>query len=246
MGAICNFGCMPNCGDIVEERLAFSLALDLLFNGQNMDYCERPLSISAMETMPVFSDLKENSHVCVIGPGGGRLVRTLADRGHTVEAFEGRQECLEHLQEIFEPFKKVVISPMSAIDDPLRAAKKRFDAIFCMDDLRAFREQHNWTTQVEQMLRTRGYFVYSQVSNKLPTSKNPLSGFCDLVGDFDVSAETAQEIRECYMGLDYWRPTEKDVPMAKEALQMVKTASGLRRNIMSGIEVHYVVWRKKR
>jgi 2-polyprenyl-3-methyl-5-hydroxy-6-metoxy-1,4-benzoquinol methylase len=239
-------GLAQTVGVFVEEKLAYSMALDLLFNGQNMDYGERPLSISAIESMAVFSELKDNSHVCVIGPGGGRLVRTLADRGHTVEAFEGRQECLDHLKEVFEGHKRVQVAPMSAIEDPLRAAKKKFDAMFCMDDLRAFREDHNWTRQVEKMLRSRGYFVYSQVSNKLPGSKNPLSDFCDLVGDYNVSEETAREIRECYLSLDYWRPSEKDRKMAGKTLQMVESASSLRRSIMSGVEVHYVVWRKKK
>ena len=127
-----------------------------------------------------------------------------------------------------------------------RAAKKKFDAFFCMDDLRAFREGHNWTRQVESMLRSRGYFVYSQVSNKLPTKRNPLGDYCDLIGDYNVSAETAKEIRECYLALDYWRPQEKDLKMAKETLGMVESASSLRRSIMSGVEVHYVVWRKKK
>lgn len=229
----------------MDDNLAFSLALDLLFNGQNMDYCERPISLSAMETMPVFMELKPNSHVCVIGPGGGRLVRTLHDKGYTVEAYEGRQECLNHLQEIFAGHKKITVKNVSELNDPFIRERKNFDAIFCMDDLRAFREEHDWTASVEYMVRPRGYFVYSQVSNKLPENKNPLQRYFKLVGDYNVSEQTAQEIRECYLGLEYWRPKKGDIKIATETLEMMKSASHLRRSIMSGVEVHYVAWRKK-
>ena len=229
----------------MQDSLAFSLALDLLFNGQNMDYCERPISISAMQQMAFFMDLPKGSHVGVIGPGGGRLVRSLADRGYSVEAYEGRSECLDHLQNMFENYPKIEIMNVSAIADPTRREKKRFDALFCMDDLRAFRESHDWTVDVQKMLRRRGYFVYSQVSNKLPTQKNPLSDYFELVGDYDVSEQTAKEIRECYLGLDYWRPTEDDKAVASETLQMIKSATSLRRSIRSGVSVHYVAWRKK-
>ncbi len=229
----------------MDENLAFSLALDLLFNGQNMDYSDRPISLSAMETMPIFMNLKPEAHVCVIGPGGGRLVRTLADKGFSVEAFEGRSECLSHLQEIFSGFKNVNIQSVTELEDPFKRGKKSFDAIFCMDDLRAFREEHNWTRSVEQMVRHEGYFIYSQVSNKLPTKRNPLQKSFTLIGNYNVSEQTAQEIRECYLGLEYWRPKEGDIPMARETLTMIKSASTLRRSIMSGVELHYVVWRKK-
>jgi len=229
----------------MKDSLAFSLALDLLFNGQNMDYCERPISLRAMKQMSFFMELPEGSHVGVVAPGGGRLVRSLADRGYSVEAFEGRGECLTHLQNMFEDTPKIEVFPISALDDPMRREKKRFHAFFCMDDLRAFREAHDWTSDVQKMLRHRGYFVYSQVSNKLPSKKNALSKSFELVGDYDVSEQTAKEIRECYMELDYWRPTESDRAMASETLQMVKSASSLRRGIMSGVSVRYVAWRKK-
>jgi len=229
----------------MDDNLAFALALDLLFNGQNMDYCERPISLSAMEIMPVFMELERGAKVCVIGPGGGRLVKTLAEKGYDVEAYEGRKECREHLEEMFESYKNVKIGTGGELDDPFKRGKKSFDAIFCMDDLRAFREEHDWTRGVEQMVRRQGYFIYSQVSNKLPIQKNPLSNYFKLVGDYNVSEQTAKEIRECYMGLDYWRPTENDRKMASETLTMIKSASSLRRNIMSGVEVHYVAWRKK-
>jgi len=229
----------------MDDTIAFALALDLLFNGQNMDYCERPISLSAMEIMPVFMELKPGSSVCVIGPGGGRLVRMLAGKGHNVEAYEGRKECLDHLNETFAGYKNVAIHSDDALNDPFKRAKKSFDAIFCMDDLRAFREEHDWTRGIEQMTRHDGFFVYSQVSNKLPVSKNPLHNFFQLIGDYNVSEQTANEIRECYMGLDYWRPKKDDKKMATETLAMIKSASSLRRNIKSGVEVHYVVWRKK-
>jgi len=229
----------------MKESLAYSLALDLLFNGQNMDYCERPLSLSAMENMRIFMELDPDSTVGVVGPGGGRLVRTLVDRGYKVEAYEGRNECLVHLESLFKGHKKVGIHPLSALDDPTRRERLHFDALFCMDDLRAFRERQDWTLDVQKMIRHNGYFVYSQVSNKLPTRKNPISKFFDRVGDYDVSEQTAKEIRECYMELDYWRPEEKDKEMAIETLEMIESARSLRRSIMSGVEVHYVVWRKK-
>jgi len=229
----------------MDDTLAFALALDLLFNGQNMDYCERPISLSAMETMPVFMELEPGSKVCVIGPGGGRLVRLLADKGHMVEAYEGRRECLDHLKEVFANFKNVQIQSDKELNDPFKRAKKRFDAIFCMDDLRAFREEHDWTRGVEQMVRRDGYFVYSQVSNKLPVKRNPLQQYFKLVGDYNVSEQTASEIRECYLALDYWRPKKDDKKMASETLAMIKSATSLRRSIMSGTEVRYIVWRKK-
>jgi len=229
----------------MKDSLAFSLALDLLFNGQNMDYCERPISLDAMKQMAFFMELPAGSHVGVVAPGGGRLVRSLVDRGYTVEAYEGRDECYRHLRTLFKDSPKVEIRRISALDDPMRREKKRFHALFCMDDLRAFREAQDWTSNVQMMLRSRGYFAYSQVSNQLPTKKNTLSKDFELVGDYDVSEQTAKEIRECYLGLDYWRPTDKDKDMASETLQMIKSASSLRRSIMSGVSVRYVAWRKK-
>ncbi|MFC4348427.1 hypothetical protein ACFO5Q_11260 [Kordiimonas lipolytica] len=229
----------------MAEKLAFSLALDLLFNGQNMDYCERPISLDIIEDMAMFSDLPGRARVGVIGPGGGRLVKTMVERGYTVDAYEGRAECREHLERMFVGTTAAKIHPAHHLDDPMRREKMKFDALFCMDDLRAFREDHEWTAHVQRMVRADGYFVYSQVSNNLPAKKNTLDQYFDLVGNYNVSEETAGQIRESYMALDTWEPKEKDKKMAIETLDMVKSASGLRRSIMSGVEVRYVVWRKK-
>ncbi len=229
----------------MSEFLGFSLALDLLFNGQNMDYCERPLSLAAMDKFRIFNNIRPGGHVAVIAPGGGRLVRNLADQGFKVDTFEGRDECLAHLHECFDGSKNVEINNVSKLEDPFKRDKMHYDAIFCMDDLRAFREQANWTRSVHTLLQTDGLFIYSQVSNKLPATKNTLGQYFDLVRSHNVTKETSEEIRDCYLNLDYWRPTEKDVKMARKTLDMVKSASGLRRSIMSGVEVRYVVWRKK-
>ncbi|NVJ98276.1 MAG: hypothetical protein HWE25_08995 [Alphaproteobacteria bacterium] len=230
----------------MAEKLAFSMALDLLFNGQNMDYCERPISLDIIEEMAMFSDLPKRARVGVIGPGGGRLVKTMVERGFTVDAFEGRAECREHLERMFIGTSAVKILPGAHLDDPIRRDKMKFDALFCMDDLRAFREDHEWTSYVQRMVKGRGYFVYSQVSNNLPGKKNTLDKYFDLVGSYNVSEETAHQIRDSYVGLQTWEPKEKDKKMAIETLDMVKTASGLRRSIMTdGVEVRYVVWRKK-
>lgn len=232
-------------GTFVAEKLAFSLALDLLFNGQNMDYSERPISLDILDAMAMFSDLPQRAHIGVIGPGGGRLVKTLVERGYTVDAYEGRAECREHVERMFVGTSAVKVLPAAHLDDPIRRDKMRFDALFCMDDLRAFREDHEWTTYVQRMVKEDGYFVYSQVSNKLPGKKNTLSNYFDLTGNYNVSEETAGQIRDSYLALNTWEPDEKDKKMAIETLDMVKAASGLRRSIMSGVEVRYVVWRKK-
>ncbi|NVJ69471.1 MAG: hypothetical protein HWE08_03905 [Alphaproteobacteria bacterium] len=229
----------------MAEKLAFSMALDLLFNGQNMDYCERPISLDIIEDMAMFSELPRKARVGVIGPGGGRLVKTMVERGYTVDAYEGRTDCFEHLERMFVGTSAAKIHPAHHLDDPMRRDKMRFDALFCMDDLRAFREDHEWTSYVQRMVRSNGYFVYSQVSNNLPAKKNTLDKYFDLVGSYNVSEETAGQIRDSYLALNTWEPDEKDKSMALETLDMVKSASGLRRSIMSGVEVRYVVWRKK-
>ncbi len=230
----------------MAEKLAFSLALDLLFNGQNMDYTDRPISLSVMDEMAMFGDLPKRAHVGVIGPGGGRLIKTLVERGYTVDAYEGRKECLEHLERMFVATSAVNVYPASQLDDPIRRDRMKFDALFCMDDLRAFRESHEWTEYVQRIVRSEGYFVYSQVSNKLPSKQNTLSQYFDLTGNYNVSEETAAQIRELYLELDDWEPEEKDKSMALSTLDMVKQASGLRRSITTeGVEVRYVVWRRK-
>lgn len=230
----------------MKERLAFSMALDLMFNGQNMDYSERPLSLDVLDTMAMFSDLPERAHVGVIGPGGGRLIKNLLERGFVVDAYEGRTECLSHLKNMFKSNSAVKLYPHKHLNDPVLRGKKRFHALFCMDDLRAFRRDEEWTSHVQGMVRPNGYFVYSQVSNKLPSKQNTLSKYFDLSGNYDVSEETAQKIRQSYASLETWEPDLDDKPMAVKTLGIVKNSSGLRRNIMSdGVQVRYVVWRRK-
>lgn len=229
----------------MSERLAFSMAMDLLFNGQNVDYSERPLSLDVIDTMAMFSDLPDRAHVGVVGPGGGRLVKTLASRGYIVDAYEGRQECQDHLEAMFQKNSAVRLYPVKHLNDPIMRGKMRFHALFCMDDLRAFRENQEWTENVQRMVRPGGYFVYSQVSNKLPSKQNTLSKYFNLSGNYDVSERTAQQIRASYLALDEWDPDIKQKKMALETLGIVEAGSGLRRNIMSGVEVRYVVWRRK-
>ncbi len=229
----------------MSERLAFSMAMDLMFNGQNMDYSERPLSLDIIDTMAMFSDLPERAHIGVVGPGGGRLVKTLANRGFIVDAYEGRAECTDHLESMFQKNSAVRIYPVKHLNDPIMRGKMRFHALFCMDDLRAFRENQEWTENVQRMIRPGGYFVYSQVSNKLPSRQNTLKKYFSLSGNYDVSERTAQQIRDTYLALDEWEPDARKKKMAMETLGIVKTGSGLRRNIMSGVEVRYVVWRRK-
>lgn len=229
----------------MSERLAFSMAMDLLFNGQNVDYSERPLSLDVIDTMAMFSDLPERAHIGVVGPGGGRLVKTLAGRGYIVDAYEGRQECLEHLETMFSKNSAVRLYPVKHLNDPIMRGKMRFHALFCMDDLRAFRENQEWTENVQRMIRPGGYFVYSQVSNKLPSKQNTLAKYFNLSGNYDVSERTAQQIRASYLALDDWDPDVRQKKMALETLGIVEAGSGLRRNIMSGVEVRYVVWRRK-
>ncbi|MBO6503365.1 MAG: hypothetical protein JJ850_14835 [Kordiimonadaceae bacterium] len=229
----------------MSERLAFSMAMDLLFNGQNVDYSERPLSLDVIDTMAMFSDLPERAHVGVVGPGGGRLVKTLASRGYIVDAYEGRQECHEHLETMFAKNSAVRLYPVKHLNDPIMRGKMRFHALFCMDDLRAFRENQEWTENVQRMIRPGGYFVYSQISNKLPSKQNTLSKYFNLSGNYDVSERTAQQIRTSYLALDDWDPDIRQKKMAMETLGIVEAGSGLRRNIMSGVEVRYVVWRRK-
>jgi hypothetical protein len=228
----------------MSERLAFSMAIDLMFNGQNMDYSDRPLSLDIIDSMAMFSDLPERAHVGVIGPGGGRLVKNLSERGFVVDAYEGRSECFDHLEGMFSNKPGVRIYPATHLNDPIKRGEKRFHALFCMDDLRSFRENQEWTENVQAMVRPDGYFVYSQVSTRLPKGDNVLHKHFSLAGSYDVSDETAQKIRDCYLALDTWEPEEEDKKMALETLGIVKAGSGLRRNIMSGAEVRYVVWRR--
>ncbi len=229
----------------MSESLAFSMAMDLMFNGQNVDYCERPLSLDVIETMAMFEDLPERAHIGVVGPGGGRLVKTLANRGYIVDAYEGRQECLDHLEDMFKKVSAVRLYPVKHLDDPIMRGKKRFHALFCMDDLRAFRENQEWTEHVQKVVRPGGYFIYSQVSNKLPTKQNKLKTYFNLSGNYDVSERTAQQIRDSYLALTDWEPDSDKKKMALETLGIVQSGSGLRRNIMSGAEVRYVVWQRK-
>ncbi|MBL4838716.1 MAG: hypothetical protein JKY34_14185 [Kordiimonadaceae bacterium] len=231
----------------MSERLAYSFAFDLLFNGQHMDYCERPLSLEAFGEMPMFQELPERANVAVIWPGGGRLIKSLVERGFTVHAYEGREECLNHLERHAPNYKAVTIHPVSHLDDPMRREKMRFDAVFCMDDLRAFREMEEWTAYVQSIIRPNGYFVYSQVSNKLPRKKNQLGKYFDLTGNYNVSEETVKLIRESYGKLADLDEMEK-LPHKKvvlKTLDMLEAASTLRRNITSGVKVSYVVWRRK-
>ena len=227
------------------ESLAFSMAMDLMFNGQNIDYCERPLSLDVIETMAMFEDLPERAHVGVVGPGGGRLVKSLVERGFIVDAYEGRRECLSHLEHMFKNTSAVRLYPTKHLNDPIMRGKKRFHALFCMDDLRAFRENQEWTEYVQQVVRPGGYFIYSQVSTKLPGKQNKLKSYFNLSGNYDVSERTSQQIRDSYLTLADWEPDLDKKKMAMETLGIVKSGSGLRRNIMSGAEVRYVVWRRK-
>jgi len=229
----------------MTEKLAFSLALDLLFNGQNMDYCERPISLSAFETMAMFGNLPDKARVGIIAPGGGRLLKSLLDRGYIVDAYEGRDECIDHINEAFGKHPSLRLMPAKHLNDPIRRDKMSFDALFCMDDLRAFREMHEWTEYIQRIVRPGGYFVYSQISNILPPKQNPLKKHFVLSGNYNVSEDTAKQIRDSYFELEDWEPGQKDLTMARETLDMVKSGSNLRRNIKSGVEVRYIVWRRK-
>ena len=229
----------------MSENLAFSFALDLMFNGQDMDYCERPISLSPLNMMSFFMEMRKNSKVCVIGPGGGRLVMTLLERGYRVDAYEGRDECYDHINEMFKDDRRVNLYRATRLDDPTRVEKLKYDAIFCMDDLRAFREEREWTTIVQRMVNRDGYFIYSQVSNQLPKKKNHLDKHFDLVASQNVSTETATEIKDSYLALSQWEPDPKMGDMAKQTLNMVEAGAKLRRNIRSGVEIRYVVWKKK-
>jgi len=230
----------------MAENLAYSLALDLLFNGQNMDYCERPISLAAFGKMAMFDALPDKSRVAVVGAGGGRLVRSLIEKGYFVDAFEGRQECVDHLQQYFSDTSLVKVMPMRHLNDPMRRDKMNYSAVICMDDLRAFREKAEWTDFVQRIIRPGGYFVYSQVSNKLPTRKNTLVDHFKQVGIYNVSEETAVEICSSYDELEDWEPGQGETGkrVARETLDMIKAASSLRRNIRSGVEVSYVVWER--
>ncbi|MBL4639930.1 MAG: hypothetical protein JKY57_05310 [Kordiimonadaceae bacterium] len=198
--------------------------------------------------MAMFEMLPKGAPVGVIGPGGGRMLRNLAADGYLVDAFEGRDECTEHLQEMFHGNKAVKIRSMTDLNDPLRREKLNFDALICMDDLRAFRDNEAWTEEVQIIVRPGGYFVYSQVSNLLPRKKNNLGKYFKLVGNYNVSEETAKLILDSYVSLDDWDPgyTNKHKKAALQTLDMVEKGRSLRRSIRSGVEVRYCVWQRNK
>lgn len=226
------------------EQLAFSMALDLLFNGQNMDYFERPVSLTIFNHMALFDDLNKGDRIAVIGPGGGRLVKTLLERGFIIDAFEGREECVTHLKNNFGSEKNVNIRAYEDLHSPFERQEMSYSALFNMDDLRAFRDREKWTDDINELINDKGYFIYSQVSNKIPERRNQLREHFKLVGNYNVSDETADQIRASYFGLDTWEPESDQYDMAKETLKLMKSASSLRRNILSGIEIRYFVWQK--
>lgn len=235
-----------NADDDGKEKLGFSLALDLMFNGQNMDYVDRPISLSAFDKMAFFDNLHKGDRVAVIGPGGGRLVKTLAERGFCVEAFEGRDECVDHLNDMFGKNPNVTIRDYAELFDPEERNGMCYKAMFNMDDLRAFRDNESWTDEIGGIVSNYGYFVYSQVSNKLPKRRNNLADHFKLVGNYNVSQETADQIRASYFGIEQWDPDSEEYQTAKEALKMVESATSFRRNILSGVEIRYFVWKKRR
>ena len=171
----------------MAEKFAHSLALDLLFNGQDMDYCEQPLNVSSFKSMDMLSGLKDSSTIGVVGPGGGRLVKSLTGKGYEVEAFEGRHECADHLQKCFRENPAVKILPMAVLDDKKYRDKLRYEALICLDDLRAFRGNDGWAENVQQIISPDGYFVYSQVFSKIGPDEEALAEHFDLVGNYDVS-----------------------------------------------------------
>jgi len=232
----------------MSENLAYSMALDLLFNGQDMDYCERPISLEAFGKMAVFEMLPKGAPVGVIGPGGGRMLKNLVNAGYIVDAYEGREECAAHLKKIFHGENAVRIRPASDLNDPVRRDGMNYEALICMDDLRAFRDNEAWTDDVQRIVRPNGYFVYSQVSNLIPKKKNTLRTYFKQTGNYNVSEETAKLILASYLSLDDWDPgyTNKHRGMALETLGMVEKGRSLRRNIRSGVEVRYCVWQRKK
>lgn len=226
------------------DSLAFSMAMDLMFNGQNMDYAERPLSLSAFNAMAFFNELSKGDRVGVVGPGGGRLVKTLVEKGFVVDAFEGREECVDHLRTMFKGDSRVTIRPYEDLTDPYERDDMSYKALFNMDDLRAFRDNEAWTEEIGAMIQSHGYFVYSQVSNQLPKKRNTLSDHFQLIGNYNVSDQTAAEIRASYFGVETWDPSGDQYEMAKETLKLVESAASLRRNILSGVEIRYFVWQR--
>ncbi|MBL4838717.1 MAG: hypothetical protein JKY34_14190 [Kordiimonadaceae bacterium] len=231
----------------MAENLSYSLALDLLFNGQDMDYCERPISLAAFGTMAMFDMLPKGASVGVIGPGGGRLLKSLVEDGYKVDAYEGRAECSEHLETLFSDTPTVKIRPMKHLDDPMRRDKMLYEALICLDDLRAFRDNESWTENVQRIVKPGGFFVYSQVSNKIPKKRHSLDRYFDQAGSYNVSEETAKLIRDSYLSLDEWDPGygDKNKKMAQKTLGMIEEGRSLRRNIRSGVTVSYVVWERK-
>ena len=215
-----------------------------MFNGQNMDYVERPMSLSVFDSMALFDELRPGDCVGVVGPGGGRLVKNLFERGLTIDAFEGRGECINHLKKMFGNEQRVRIRPYDALLEPAQRNDMNYKALFCMDDLRAFRDNETWTDEIGNMVAANGYFVYSQISNQLPKRRNKLSDHFNLVGNYNVSDETADQIRASYFGVGKWEPTGDQYDMARETLRLVESASSLRRHILSGVEIRYFVWQR--
>lgn len=229
----------------MDESLAFSLAVDLMFNGQDLDYCERPMAMDQIHELTTNMELPKDAHVAVIGAGGGRLIHGLLDRGYRVDAFEGRQECYDHLFNQFGDNADLRLFPDTVLQDPLRLKKFKYHAVFCLDDLRSFREEAEWTTKIHSMFHPKGYFIYSQVSNLLPKKKNNLPSHFDLIENINVTEDTSKKIRDSYFNVEKWTPEDGSLPMAKKALDIVESSQHLRRNIRSGVTIRYIVWRKK-
>jgi len=231
----------------MAEELAYSLALDLLFNGQDMDYCQRPICLSAFGNMTLFEGLSPKAAVGVIGPGGGRLLHTLNDMGFLIDAFEGRIECKVHLQREFANMQSVRIYDTDYLNTQVNCNRLSYEALICMDDLRSFRTSEAWTDKIQRIIRPGGYFVYSQVSNKLPGKELLLADYFEPFGTHNVSSETAELIRDSYLAFEEWNTKGENtsVEVAQEALDMIQKASTLRRSILSGVEVSYCVWMRR-
>lgn len=229
----------------MDESLAFSLSLDLMFNGQDLDYCERPIVIDKIEKMTTGMHLPKDARIGVIGPGGGRLLKTMLDKGYEVEAYEGRTECYDHIFNTLGTHPRLKLHTDKHLKDPIRIDKLRFDALICLDDLRAFREEEEWTSRIDKIINPKGYFLYSQVSNMLPKKKNKLPEFFELVENINVTKETAKSIKAAYFNLEQWEPADDSMPMAKKTLNIMEQGQMIRRNIRSGMTIRYLVWRKK-
>ncbi|WND02122.1 hypothetical protein QGN29_11235 [Temperatibacter marinus] len=229
----------------MDESLAFSLSLDLMFNGQDLDYCERPIVLDQIDTITTGMQLPENAKIGVIGPGGGRLVKGLLERGYEVEAFEGRAECFDHMYNTLGTHPRLKLDSDKHLTDPIRIERLSFDALICLDDLRSFREQQEWTSRIQMMVKSKGYFLYSQVSNKLPKQKNNLPDHFDLIENVNVTKQTSEQIRKAYFNLNEWQPADDAISLAKKTLDIVEQSHKLRRSIRDGVTIRYLVWRKK-